>query len=493
MKTPDVKRPTAATPPRTSEPGRGSSVILLLNTLGWLLRWTPEVLLQGLSGLCGDTIYRVLPRRRRIVLANLRHAFPELGRAELVALAQQSCRRMTELGVWLLIARHLSPAALARRVALAPGALETLADTKSISQDPEPSPQPETPTASRATKEPPIGTVVALPHVCTVEMLTAVGGLPGAEILPPVAILYRSLNQPSLDAWVRHGRERWGFQLFARDHALSRAVRLLRRGGILGVLFDQHTLHGGLLTTSFDRPVHASPACGHLAAGGAARLLVAVIERDSFLSAYLRFVELPTPENALHGAVLLEQWLENWLRQNPEQRSSWLWMHHRWKAETTHRQPFRLQGDPAELAATAHWRGWATIPRQTRFWVVLPPDAAETAAALPFLAQLRHSRPDAAFTIVGTSAALAEAQSGHLPAESWRLYPLKRIRSTFQEWSWEFPAVVVNLCPRPRTRRHLAVLRGQQTLHRHPPRCTHQPTPTLPQFFTTHGLPSHSA
>src|SRR5258708_6155104 len=48
-----------------------------IKILGWLVAHTPELLLRGVAAALGDAIFFFLPRRRRLVISNLHHAFPE--------------------------------------------------------------------------------------------------------------------------------------------------------------------------------------------------------------------------------------------------------------------------------------------------------------------------------------------------------------------------------------------------------------------------------
>ena len=50
---------------------------LLLRTVGFLLAHTPEPALRLLAAGLGNTVFFCLRRRRRLMLSNLSHAFPE--------------------------------------------------------------------------------------------------------------------------------------------------------------------------------------------------------------------------------------------------------------------------------------------------------------------------------------------------------------------------------------------------------------------------------
>lgn len=440
-----------------------------LTAVGWVLRWIPDFILQGICGLVGGAIYRWLPRRRRILLSNLHHAYPEMTPRELIAMARQSARRVAEMGLWLLLAPHFSEAALRKRLAVAPEALEHLLTPEGA--DPEPK-------------------VVAIPHTCLLEMLTCVPVLPGAERMAACGVIYRPLNQVWLEQWVRSVRERFGLRMLARRNGFTEAVRLLKAGGVVGILFDQHAGLGGVLTTSMDRLTSASPAGGRLAHSYGARLYTAIIERDTFLRGWLRIVELPRPQSAMDGVVAVEAWLERWLAETPEQRSDWLWMHHRWKTESDRATRFRISAEATHLDQTLALRSWQELPRKTRCWVVVPFSTEGIAAAAPYLRRLRHSRPDFAVTVIVASH-LREAAEVRIDAEDWRHYPEHQPRETFRKWAWQFPDTVVVLEPCARIAKELGALRVPQILAM--PEVDRADLPFyLQAFFAAHGLPEVS-
>src|SRR5690242_14775108 len=52
--------------------------------------------------------------------------------------------------------------------------------------------------------------------------------------------IYHALKNRRLDAHVRQSRERSGLELIDRSVGLNRSLNLLRGGGMLGILVDQH-------------------------------------------------------------------------------------------------------------------------------------------------------------------------------------------------------------------------------------------------------------
>ena len=55
-----------------------------------------------------------------------------------------------------------------------------------------------------------------------------------------LSTVYQKLGNPYLDRFVRRQRARFGIELFDRSEGFAEAIRLLRGGGAIGILSDQH-------------------------------------------------------------------------------------------------------------------------------------------------------------------------------------------------------------------------------------------------------------
>src|SRR5689334_7585877 len=87
--------------PHCAAPRNHKACVLLfsLKILGWLTAHAPEAVLRILAAALGDFIFFALRRRRRLVLSNLHHAFPEKTRAWHRTIGRESCRRLIETGL----------------------------------------------------------------------------------------------------------------------------------------------------------------------------------------------------------------------------------------------------------------------------------------------------------------------------------------------------------------------------------------------------------
>ena len=86
-----------------------------------------------------------------------------------------------------------------------------------------------------------------------------------AQILPyhfgyrRLSTVFQKLGNRYLDEFVREQRARFGVELFDRSEGFQEAIRLLRGGGMIGILSDQHAGDHGMWTPFFGRLASTSP------------------------------------------------------------------------------------------------------------------------------------------------------------------------------------------------------------------------------------------
>lgn len=348
----------------------------LLHGLGWLLAHAPEAAVRAAAALGGTAFYHVVPRRRRLLLSNLHHAFPERPAAWHRATARACLCRFAETGLLALATPHLSTARLRRIVRAAPSVETWLADYRRA-------PHP---------------VIFGTPHFAYWEMLTAI-----PLFVPPppeIAAIYRPLDHPALDAYVRASRERFGVRLLSRREGFQEALRVLRRRGAVGILYDQNAGDQGALTLLLDRVCSTTELAGLLAQKTGAALVGLHARRLGFWRIELQLTPVATDGTAGGATLALNRWLESLLRADPDLSASWLWGHQRWKTQDQPRRRFRLEHKRNLLDADLRARGLTALPRRTRIWVRLPNWLGDVVMALPLLRALRAGRPDAEITLL---------------------------------------------------------------------------------------------
>ncbi len=170
------------------------------------------------------------------------------------------------------------------------------------------------------------GAVVLTAHLGSWELAAAAVG----ARVPRLAVVARELYDPALDRLNKRLRGR--FKVNTIDSRDTRGmIRLLRSGGVLGVLADQDSrrvVNARLPFFGADAATPVGPA--RLAEHAGAVLVTGFIVRDG--PRYrLYFEEMAETGSAEDRMAEYNRRLEDVVRKYPEQ---WLWLHDRWRSGT---------------------------------------------------------------------------------------------------------------------------------------------------------------
>lgn len=352
-------------------------VLFSLKFLGWLTAHAPEPVLRVLVAVLGDFIFFCLPRRRRLVLSNLHHAFPEKPLTWHRAIGRESCRRLIETGLLSLATPFLDEHRYREIVAASP---ELLAAFARHHNDP-------------------AATLICSPHLSYWEAQTAMPLVVPAPF-PEFGIIFRPLDNVAANHLVKTSRERFGMRLLSRKEGFAEALKILRRRGFVGVLFDQNAGLQGALTLLLDRVCATTELPGLMAEKFNARVYGIYPRRRAFWRVEIGLH--PVEHDGCSAAVTvgLNRWLESLLRRDDNLCASWLWAHDRWRNQDMPSRRLRLEARRDLLAFDLAARGLATPPRRTRIWIRLPNWLGDVVMTLPLLRAIRASRPDAEVTLV---------------------------------------------------------------------------------------------
>jgi len=218
-------------------------------------------------------------------------------------------------------------------------------------------------------------------------------------------VIYRALPNRFIDAHVRRAREGTGLQLIERQHGLSQSTHILKAGGMLAILVDQHAGDKGVWTPFFNRIASTTSLPAILATKTRAEILPVAIFTVGPARWRLEAGEFIPKRNASIEELTyrINCALEALIIQRP---SDWFWVHQRWKTPSPkfllreykrgvyvpHNsgplKPFRI------LLRSSNWLG----------------DAVMTT---PAVRRVKRGRPDVRLTVLTRSKL----------ADFWRLVP----------------------------------------------------------------------
>jgi heptosyltransferase-2 len=170
--------------------------------------------------------------------------------------------------------------------------------------------------------------VLVLSHLGTWEVF--------AQLMPKFvgfvrnASVYQGLGNRFIDEHVRRTRSQTGLELFDRHDGFEPVIDLLRSGGGVGVLSDQHAGDHGVWTPFFGRLASTSPLPALLAKRTRAALIAAGVYTTGRARWRMVFTER-FDKTGVSVAVLtskINQVVEEQICRAPE---DWFWVHNRWK------------------------------------------------------------------------------------------------------------------------------------------------------------------
>jgi len=181
------------------------------------------------------------------------------------------------------------------------------------------------------------GVVFIISHIGNWELLAQLTSLaPGYKS----STIYQALRNKGIDDLINRDRRAKGIITLDRKRGVAKAVSLIRDGGLVGVLIDQHAGEAGIWMPFFNSLASTSPLAASLATRTGAVVLPCAIYTEGF--AHWRFVvgeEIPfapatdpsvgTGTSATNTlAATLNRTLETQIRRSP---ADWFWVHNRWK------------------------------------------------------------------------------------------------------------------------------------------------------------------
>lgn len=267
--------------------------------------------------LLGRLTYKLAGGLRRVALRNLEIAFPEKSRAE---------REQIALGSFESLGRMLGELA---QFSSAPRAqLSKLIEFHFLSD--ESSPERIAFEAERAKGR---GVLLLGPHLGNWEM----GVFAYSALHDKLTYLARPLDNPLIENFTVQLRARFGNRAIDKNNSVTKAIAILREGGVLGVLPDVNVLHrDGVFVPFFGTLACTTSGVAMMAMRTGAMIVPMCCvwnkETEKYDVFYGKFIEPPSTgdrhRDVYETTAAFTAEMEKFIRAYPEQ---WLWIHKRWK------------------------------------------------------------------------------------------------------------------------------------------------------------------
>jgi len=206
-----------------------------------------------------------------------------------------------------------------------------------------------------------------------------------------IGTVYQKLGNRYIDRDVSRKRARAGAELFDRSEGFHKPIELLRSGGLIGILGDQHAGDHGLWTPFFGRLASTSPLPGLLAKRTGAAMIAAAIHTEG--PARWRMVFTPpidSPADSVNSVTLKgNETIEQQIRKAPE---DWFWVHNRWKT-------------PKPNFLLTHYKRGVYVPpggpKLKPFRILIRGSnwLGDSVISMPALRAIKAGRPDAHITV----------------------------------------------------------------------------------------------
>ena len=170
------------------------------------------------------------------------------------------------------------------------------------------------------------GVLWLIPHFCHADALSFL------QPKKQVNALYRPLRNPVFDDFVKKSRQRFGVRTIDRkDGGMLKTLKVLKKGEILAMLFDQNAGGAGTRLRFMGRECSCTTLPDILNEKFQPRILFLYTKRIGF---WMSSIEVEEMESLKENELVIEkanEWLGDKLRDDSNLRISWLWMHQRWK------------------------------------------------------------------------------------------------------------------------------------------------------------------
>ncbi len=263
---------------------------------------------QRLGSGFGGFIFSVIGIRKKLLLDNLRHAFPEKTEEEIIMIAKASFQNLIMAYFEILYLDKLTAEQIRRYISF---------------------PERE---KIKSFLESGKGLIVLTGHYGNWELCALAVSV---HVPAKYTIIVQKQRNPFVNDFITSMRSRFGTKLILMEHALRDSLRALSQNEIVALIADQSGPESGIYAKFFGRPAstHQGPAVFQLRSG--APMIMVMLVREGLSKFKIELEEIDTTnltgtteEKMIELTQRHVSVLEKYIRLHPEQ---WLWMHKRWK------------------------------------------------------------------------------------------------------------------------------------------------------------------
>ncbi|HEY6207397.1 MAG TPA: hypothetical protein VIW21_14665, partial [Chthoniobacterales bacterium] len=234
--------------------------------------------------------------------------------------------------------------------------------------------------------------VMVLSHLANWELFAQL--MPNSFPYARTGSVYQKLGNRFIDGHVRRARSRTGLVLFDRQDGFQPVINLLRAGGAVGVVADQHAGDHGVWTPFFGRLASTSSLGPLLSKRTGAALVAAAVYTEGIgrwrIVITDRFDEPGASVEVL--TAKMNEIIEQQIRHAPE---DWFWVHNRWKT-------------PIPNFLLAHYKRGVYLPpgcspqnlQPFRILVRAANWLGDSVMSIPAARAIKNGRPDAHLSIL---------------------------------------------------------------------------------------------
>jgi heptosyltransferase-2 len=169
--------------------------------------------------------------------------------------------------------------------------------------------------------------IAAVTHIGNWELAST---LPNWMSRPGLGVIFQRQRNRVLQEHVVTSRSRDGMEAIDRSGGLTASVRILKRGGLLALMVDQHAGDHGVWVPFFGRLASTSTLAAILAKRTGGRLLGGGMDTlgPAKWRVEYRFLDIDHRASVEEITAQINCWVESQIRKNP---ADWFWLHNRWK------------------------------------------------------------------------------------------------------------------------------------------------------------------